>query len=802
MPAECPTPACVPLVLNLDQAADQPQLTGNKAANLARLMGAPGPRIPPGFVITAAAQPQGMTAMLREEIAGHYHRVSAVGSGCANALVSVRSSAICEDLSNAAFAGQYLTLTNVCGENALLTAIQRVWDSNHAPRVSAYRAAQGLDESISPIGVLVQLMVPDVRAAGTLFTLDPETGLPFFEVSASWGLGETLVGGHVTPDVWLLDPFSGVTIKRRLGAKRLKIAYARTLRTNVMIPTTRDERHTFCMQPAALGQLFTQAHAVWTGSGYGPAQHVELEFALDNQGQIWILQVRPETAWRRADAGLMAVALDRVPPSARVLEGGLTAWPGVATGRLCVVRSVGEAEARLRPGDILCCEETTNSWERFFPKVTGVVAATGGPGGHTAVVARELGKPSLVGVGALDSLPDGQVATLDATQRVVLLGAFAAEPLARLLTPERGAVLLPAAEQEWRQASVLSRTRIDGSGKRWIGKPGYPVSPYMQDVYLRVHQQIGRRLNSPAQAEIAGGLHWLCWDDVTRWSAVLGQKSLAELEALDRERLAATAQFNAACVALTPSAAGLSAWLAAYEGLNSWIGLGFSLYRATEALLSQLLAPYRFPGIYESQARKSAEAALGPSQTAQAQCVYDDLRRSALQDERVMPAVRDALERGQMAVLRSLPEFYAQLCRYAFSFKVTPAAEPDLAPETALRAVLRALLADASEALPSGGSLSVRSAVVEEFFPDNAELGRALRLAVSSERQRQDAHHIRAWSHWVLRDRLAPLVHWLTSENVITCYEDIFQHAPSWLLAQAEAYEHRMASLADSGGKR
>jgi len=393
-------------------------------------------------------------------------------------------------------------------------------------------------------------------------------------------------------------------------------------------------------------------------------------------------------------------------------------------------------------------------------------------------------------IGTLESLPDAEAITLDATQRVVLLGTFPAEPFSRPLAAAMNPILLPDADQEWRQASVLSRTRIDESGQRWIGKPGYPISLFMQNVYLRVHRQLGRRLDSPTRAEIVDGIHYLALEDVFSWSAVLRQKSLEELEAIDRERLAATEQFIAACAGLSPSPAGLFTWLAAYEDLNGWIGLGFSLYRATEALLSQLMAPYRIPGIYELHARKSVESALGPSRTALAKCAYDDLRRSALQDERVMAAIRDALDRVGVVALSPFPEFHAQLCRYAFSFKVTPIAEPDLAPETAIRAVLKALVDDASQDLPPGGSLPVRSCVEEEFFPDNAEIGQALRLAVSAERQRQDSHHIRAWGHWVLRDRLAPLVGWLASENVIARYEDIFQHDPSWLLKQAEIHDH------------
>jgi len=375
MPAGYLDPSFRPLVLQLDQAADQPRLAGNKAANLARLCGIPGVRIPPGFVVTTEAYAQGMTAELRALITGHYRRLTAVGSDCVNALVAVRSSAPCEDLSDAAFAGQYLTLTNVSGSEAVLQAVQSVWNSTTTGRVSGYRAAHGMEEVPLQMGVLVQPMVY-VRAGGTLFTLDPGTGLPFFEVSASWGLVEALVAGHITPDLWLLDPSSGATIKRRLGTKHQKSVYNPGLGTNMMIPTTPEERNTFCLQPDEIRELFFQAYAVWIGSGYGPSQHVEIEFALDNQGKIWTLQVRPETAWRRAGTGLMAVNLDRVPQSARVLEGvsrpGLVLRPADCAWSAQLVKQkpgcsrVTSLEQRRRPtaGSGSCPERQASSLRR------------------------------------------------------------------------------------------------------------------------------------------------------------------------------------------------------------------------------------------------------------------------------------------------------------------------------------------------------------------------------------------------------------------------------------------------------
>ncbi|MGH8966094.1 MAG: PEP/pyruvate-binding domain-containing protein, partial [Actinomycetes bacterium] len=133
--------------------------------------------------------------------------------------VAVRSSATAEDLPGASFAGQQDTFLDVNGADAVLDAVRRCWASLWTARAIEYRRREGIDPGEVTLAVVVQQLV-DADAAGVLFTADPVTGAADrMVVNATWGLGESLVGGHVTPDELVLDAATGAVRSRHTGEK-------------------------------------------------------------------------------------------------------------------------------------------------------------------------------------------------------------------------------------------------------------------------------------------------------------------------------------------------------------------------------------------------------------------------------------------------------------------------------------------------------------------------------------------------------------------------------------------------------
>ena len=140
--------------------------------------------------------------------------------------VAVRSSGTAEDTEGASFAGMHDTYLDVRGEAAVVDAVQRCWASMWTARAIAYRHTQGFDHATATIAVVVMTMV-ESDVSGVMFTANPrEDRTDEIVINASWGLGEAIVSGIVTPDEFTLDVATLQIKKRVLGGKELQITRA------------------------------------------------------------------------------------------------------------------------------------------------------------------------------------------------------------------------------------------------------------------------------------------------------------------------------------------------------------------------------------------------------------------------------------------------------------------------------------------------------------------------------------------------------------------------------------------------
>ncbi|MQA92144.1 MAG: phosphoenolpyruvate synthase [Gemmatimonas sp.] len=319
-----PIPRRDPLVLPLGAPEAPLDRVGGKAASLAALATA-GLPVPTGFDLTTAAYRRFVaendlaaaildaTSVADKSDPGSLDRAAATihalfegggmppdiataireayaGLGEDDPAVAVRSSATAEDLPDLSFAGQQDTYLNMRGEAALLDAVQRCWASLWTARAIGYRLRMGIDQHTVAMGVVVQVLVP-AEVSGVLFTANPTTGdRSELVVNASFGLGEAIVSGQVTPDTYTVDRASLATKAVTLGAKEAMIVASdgQGTTTAAVAEARRGER---ALSDPLLRELATLALCV--EQQFGVPQDVE--WAVAN-GRLWLLQCRPITS--------------------------------------------------------------------------------------------------------------------------------------------------------------------------------------------------------------------------------------------------------------------------------------------------------------------------------------------------------------------------------------------------------------------------------------------------------------------------------------------------------------------------
>jgi pyruvate, water dikinase len=360
--------------------------------------------------------------------------------------LAVRSSATAEDTAESSFAGMNETFLNVRGPDAVVDAVRRCWRSLFGARTIYYRKLNGFGQADMDIAVIVQRQLASTRA-GVMFTVNPATGQRGeLIIEGSFGLGEAVVSGSVSPDRYVVDKATLAIRRREVHHKDLVIEYAPEGGTRQR--TLSDEE--------ALEPVLTDAEVVVVADlgrrieqHYGSPQ--DTEWAFDPDGALWMLQSRPITTLHgEVPAG--AAEAESSEPQAVLLR-GLGGAPGTAVGAARILTSPADA-ASLNEGDVLVTHMTSPDWLPLLKTAVAVVTDSGGMTCHAAIVSRELGIPCVVGTGeATRRLRNGEIVTVDATRGVVLEGARAGEP-----TGETSGE--PAGRRAGRATSPVTATQI------------------------------------------------------------------------------------------------------------------------------------------------------------------------------------------------------------------------------------------------------------------------------------------------------------------------------------------------------
>ncbi|MFG6114859.1 phosphoenolpyruvate synthase [Halobacillus sp. MO56] len=434
-------------------------LVGGKGANLGELING-GVKVPPGFCVTAKAYSdfiaeRNLDKYILELINGldieNHEQLQITSAEIRNLIlktdilepidkeireayaqfqqnlqvddlyVAVRSSATAEDLPEASFAGQQDTYLEIEGIAEVIHHIKKCWASLWTARAIYYREKQHFDHFDVALSAVVQKMV-NSKKAGVLFTSNPITeDHNQMMINASWGLGESVVSGMVSPDEYIVDKRDNKVIEKHIATKNFLI-----VKNEKSVGTTKVAVKEFlgedlvteqCLTETEIDQLSTDALRI--ERLYNSPQ--DIEWAIDSDtNELYILQARPITTLKEEETNVIEQAQAE---SNRVsLLRGLAASPGTGSGKVRKIKDITEI-SKVEDGDILVTIMTNPDMMPAMKKAAAVVTNEGGRTCHAAIVSREFGIPCIVGSNnATEVLAEGMEVTVDATRGVVYQG--------------------------------------------------------------------------------------------------------------------------------------------------------------------------------------------------------------------------------------------------------------------------------------------------------------------------------------------------------------------------------------------
>jgi pyruvate,water dikinase len=338
-----------------------------------------------------------------------------------NLKAAVRSSATAEDLPDASFAGQQETFLNIEGFDNIKRAVHEVFASLFNDRAISYRVHRGYAHENVALSAGIQKMVrSETGTAGVMFTLDTESGYrDAVFVTASWGLGETVVQGAVNPDEFYVHKPTLVAgrpavLRRNLGSKLIKMVYTDDTRAGRSVETVEvplADRGRFCLSDDQVMALARQAVTI----EHHYDRPMDIEWALDgDDGELYIVQARPETVVSQQEGG----QLERfqLKEKGRTLVTGRAIGQRIGRGTVRIVFSPEDMD-KVEAGDVLVTDMTDPDWEPIMKRASAIVTNRGGRTCHAAIIARELGIPAVVGCGdATQVLVEGRDVTVSCAE--------------------------------------------------------------------------------------------------------------------------------------------------------------------------------------------------------------------------------------------------------------------------------------------------------------------------------------------------------------------------------------------------
>src|SRR5690606_4561368 len=313
------------------------------------------------------------------------------------------------------------TFLNIHGYEQILHAMKEVFASLYNDRAIAYRVHKNFAHDVVALSAGVQRMVrSDTGASGVMFTIDTESGFKdVVFITASYGLGETVVQGAVNPDEFYvhkpkLAEGKPAIVRRSLGSKLIRMEFTDARQAGKSVRTVdvpEADRNRFSLNDEDVLEL--ARYAVIIEQHYG--RPMDIEWGKDGvDGKLYILQARPETV--KSQSSGLVMEKYRLKQYGKALTHGRAIGQKIGAGTVRVVKDASEMN-RVQAGDILVTAMTDPNWEPVMKRASAIVTNRGGRTCHAAIIARELGIPAIVGCGnATEVLEEGDSVTVSCAE--------------------------------------------------------------------------------------------------------------------------------------------------------------------------------------------------------------------------------------------------------------------------------------------------------------------------------------------------------------------------------------------------
>jgi pyruvate, water dikinase len=457
------TPIIIPMTTIKKEMVDK---VGNKMANLGDLHNHCGQLVPAGFAATACAysyfmEYNGLPERIKNELSGlnpdNSHQLMKAEKAIKKLFLdadmppemekailleskkieeekdrplywAVRSSAIGEDLAQSSFAGQFSTILNVPTDQ-LLQTYKEVASSKYNATVMVYQRMRNIRDDDVTMSVGFMEMI-DPLCSGVMYTLNPvEPDNREMVINAVWGVGELLVEGIVSADVYVLKREPGFPLVREETAEK-EVCLARMKGGGLQqITMSEDKSCQSCLTHDRLTRLATMGIQV-EEHFHGPQ---DIEWCFDHQDRLFMLQARPLRIFEKTEKRHPTPAFD----AAIIADDAQPISPGVGWGKVLKARNIHDL-AGLEQGNILVLKHSSPRFIGAFRKVAAVLVEKGNWTDHMASVIREFGVPCLVRVaGIFEALHDGQEITVDADRGVIYEGIVPELRMERKFLPDK-----------------------------------------------------------------------------------------------------------------------------------------------------------------------------------------------------------------------------------------------------------------------------------------------------------------------------------------------------------------------------